>query len=51
MWSVNPQLLFVIAAAILLIAAVIARMGLYGDAIARFHLAVEKVSVGKKRST
>lgn len=51
LWSVNPQLLFVIAAAILLIAAVIARMGLYGDAIARFHLAVEKVSVGKKRST
>ena len=41
LWSVNPQLLFVVAAAILLIAAVVARIGLYGDAIAQFHLAVK----------
>jgi MFS transporter, PPP family, 3-phenylpropionic acid transporter len=48
LWSVNPQLLFVVAAVVLLLAATIARIGLHNDVIARFHLAVEKALVSNK---
>jgi PPP family 3-phenylpropionic acid transporter len=47
LWEVNPQLLFMVAAAVLLLAAVITRMGLCGDAIKKFHLTIEAL-VGNK---
>jgi PPP family 3-phenylpropionic acid transporter len=37
LWGINPQLLFIVAGSVLLLAAVIARLGLCGNALAQFH--------------
>jgi PPP family 3-phenylpropionic acid transporter len=45
LWGINPQLLFIMAGSVLLLAAVIARLGLCGNALARFHESTEQLQV------
>jgi PPP family 3-phenylpropionic acid transporter len=45
LWGINPQLLFIAAGSVLLLATVIARLGLCGNALARFHESTEQLLV------
>ncbi|MFT7388060.1 MAG: PPP family 3-phenylpropionic acid transporter [Candidatus Endobugula sp.] len=47
LWGINPQLLFVMAGVVLLLAAAIARLGLCGNALVRFRENTERSSGGK----